>query len=114
MWFSRRKRGANIKEIQIITKEFSRLERYEGMADEISKKNYGSKNEILGGRGQRKVFSGEACRYVSCIMVRILENKKLIIIIKRGYNGEIEQRVVISRVDYADFCTSGKYCEKKT
>ena len=38
---------------------------------------------------------------------------KIWIIVKSKHNGNIEQRVVIAHVDYADFCTSGENSEKK-
>ena len=59
------------------------------------------------------MFSGVACRDVSCIIFRKLEKKKIGIIIKSKYKGIIEQRVVIAYVDDADFCTSGENCEQK-
>ena len=45
-------------------------------------------------------------------MFRILK-KKLGVIIRSSCSGEIEQNVLTSHVDDADFCTSCEECEKK-
>ena len=68
---------------------------------------------MLGGTGKGNIFSGVACRDMSCVIFKRLEKKKLGITTKSNYSSNIEQRVVIAHADDADFCASGDECESK-
>ena len=52
------------------------------------------------------MFSGVACRDMSCVIFRKLEKHKIGIITKSKHKGAIEHRAVIAQVDDADFYTS--------
>ena len=90
-----------------------RLEHHVGTINGVSKEKHGGEKDMLGGTGQGNVFSGVACRDVSCLMFKQLEKKKLGTKIESKHDGNIEQRVVIACVDDADFCTSRDDSETK-
>ena len=60
------------KLIKLVTKALLRLEHHTGTSNGIIKEKCGGKNETLGGTGQGKNFSGVACRYIPCIVFRML------------------------------------------
>ena len=57
-------------------------------------------------------FLGTIFRDLSCIILKILEKKKLGTMIRSNCNGELEQRAALACVDSADFCASGEEYEK--
>ena len=61
-----------------------------GTVNGVSKEKCGGEKESLGGTGQGNVFSVVACRDVSCVMFKHLEDKKLGIRIESKYNGKSE------------------------
>ena len=105
--------GAKRKPVKLITKVFPTMQHHIGATSGVIKENNGGTIELLGGSGQGNVFSGEPCRDVSCVIFRRLKKKKVGILIRSSYNGNIEKRVEMAHVDDDNSCTSGKDCEKK-
>ena len=99
--------GDNRKVINLLTKVLPIFKQYVVTANGVSKENYGGKSELLGGKGQSNIFSGVACRDVSCVIFKQVEINKLEIIITLKHVRKTEQIVVIVHVDDADFCSSG-------
>ena len=76
---------------------------YVGTAHGISTLCYGSENYYLGGTGQGKVFSGNVCRDVSCLIFKHPEQKDLVVLITSEARKEVYKRVLIAFVDDSDF-----------
>ena len=105
--------GANRKVVTLVSKVLTRLEHHVGTVNGVSKDKHGGEKDVLGRIGQGNVFSGVACRDVSYLIFKQLKKRKLGIKIESYRKGKIEHRLVIARVDDADFCTSGDNCETK-
>ena len=58
-----------------MSKVLPRLEHYIGTVNDVSKDKYGGEKDMLGGTGQGNVFSGVACRDVSCLIFKQLKKR---------------------------------------
>ena len=62
--------------IKLVTKVLPIFEHHAGTANGVSTDKNGRKNDLLGGTGHVNVFSVLACRDVSCIIFRKLEQNR--------------------------------------
>ena len=81
--------GANRKVVKLVAKVLPSFEHHVGTVNSVSKDIHGGQKDMLGGIGQGDVFSGVACRDVSCLIFKQLEKKKLGIKIESKFNRKI-------------------------
>ena len=74
--------GVNRNMMLLLGKVLPKCNHCIGTAHGISSNYHGGVTEDLGGTGQGNVFSGNACRDVSCLIFKELENEKKGVIIK--------------------------------
>ena len=63
---------------------------------------------MLAGAGQGNVVSGNICRDLSCLILKIIENRKLGVAIKSPFTKEEVQQLAIAFVDDNVFISDGE------
>ena len=98
--------GANREAIKLITKEFPRWKHFVGTTHDMSKESHGGMNALVGRTGQGNVFLGNACRDVSCFVLKQIEKKLLGTKVTSRHNNIEVQIKAIAFVDDSDFYSS--------
>ena len=99
--------------MKLYTKLMPRFERYISTGYGISDDYYGGEYQQLAGTGQGNKFSGDMYRDVSCIIIKVIENKRLGVFFINKLTGEVIQCVSVAFVDDTDFMTDGENALKK-
>ena len=73
----------------------------------LSEDYYGGEHKSLAGTGQGNKFSGDMCRDVSCLIAKVLENKKYGINIKSKASKEEQLCTSVAFVDDIDLAEDG-------
>ena len=99
--------GRNRAAMKLYTKLMPRFKRYVSTGYGMSYNYYGGEYQQLTGIGQGNKFSGDMCRDVSCIIIKVIENKRLGVFFINKLTGEVIQCVSVAFVDDTDFMTDG-------
>ena len=100
--------GRNRAAMKLHTKIMPKFKRYISTGYGISNQYYGGDEMQLAGTGQGNKFSGDVCRDVSCIIIKVIENKRLGVFFTNKESGEAIQCVSVAFVDDTDFMTNGE------
>ena len=93
--------------MKLIAKIIPRWEYHISTGYGISSIYYGGKDSPLAGIGQGNRFLGDVCRDTSCLILKVLENRKLGITFKSCSSGLIVHKVAVIFVDDADIAANG-------
>jgi hypothetical protein len=98
--------GVERKMAKLIAKIIPAFKHHVCIGYGISKASYGSNEDHYGRTGQGNLFSGEACKYKSCRIIKKIEDKDLRVITSLLITEEEIQRVVLAFVDDTSFYTN--------
>jgi len=105
--------GRNRAAMKLYTKIMPKFKRYISTGYGISEQYYGGEEDQLAGTGQGNKFSGDMCRDISCIIIKVIENKRLGVVFENQATGERIQCVSVAFVDDTDFMTNGENSVEK-
>ena len=100
--------GRNRSAMKLYTKIMPRFKHFISTGYGVSTDFYGGNEMVLAGTGQGNKFSGDMCRDVSCIIIKVIEKKGLGVKFENKANGETNQCVAVAFVDDTDFMTDGE------
>ena len=105
--------GRQRSAMKLFTKMMPRFKHYISTGYGVSKEHYGGNELKLAGTGQGNKFSGDMCRDVSCIIIRVIENNLLGVLCINKISKEIIQCAAIAFVDDTDFMTDGEEAQSQ-
>lgn len=105
--------GRDRKAIKLITKVIPNWEHCLSTAFGVSEKHYGGENNALVGTGQGNRFSGDVCRDISCLTMRVIEKENLGMKLKSDIASIEEFSTAVLFVDDDDMITEGREAEQK-
>ena len=85
--------GRNRAAMKLCTKIMPKLKRHISTGYEISEHYHGGEEDQLAGAGQGNKFSGDMCRDASCIIIKVIENKRLGAVFTNKATGDTIQYV---------------------